>query len=96
MPLAPIASNRHVVPKSGVVARGVADEMVLLDLESGVYFTLNAVGSLVWAGLEQRAPLETILSQVVDAFEVEDEVASSDIAEYVASLMALGLVEIEQ
>ena len=57
--------------KSDVVARTVGDEMILLDLETGTYFTLNAVGALVWRGLESSSSIETIATTIVEQYEVD-------------------------
>ena len=43
-----------VRPKQDVIARTVGDETILLDLQSGTYFTLNRVGSVIWQALAGR------------------------------------------
>lgn len=78
--------------KPDVVARAVGDEMILLDLETGTYFTLNAIGAIVWRGLETSVSFEAMATAIVENYEVDAVTALSDIDEYVAQLIAEGLV----
>lgn len=78
--------------KPDVVARSIANEMILLDLESGVYFTLNQVGATIWRGLENRDSTETIVAAIVDQYEVDEETAAADLAEYAEALLNEGLL----
>ncbi len=71
-----------------VVAREVGGEMVLLDLVSGTYFGLGAVGSRVWEQLSQG---EASLAQLADLIEAEfdapREVIEQDLAELIGQLV---------
>jgi len=82
--------------KGDVVSRSVGDEMILLDLESGTYFTLNGVGAVVWHELERGAApaarLDGIVAAVVAEFEVEDGVARADVSALLSDLESHGLV----
>lgn len=78
--------------KPDVVARSVAGEMILLDLETGIYFTLNSVGASIWRALESGAPRDQVVDAIVDQYEVDVETASADYDEYVDALVAEGLL----
>ena len=78
--------------KPDVVARSAGDEMILLDLETGVYFTLNPVGAAIWKCLESGLEGAAILAAVVEQFEVDEQTAKSDIHEYISDLISEGLV----
>ena len=47
-------------------------EAVLLDLASGTYFGLDAVGTRIWELLDQRQPLAAILDAILDEYDVEE------------------------
>jgi hypothetical protein len=78
--------------KPDVVARGVADEMILLDLETGTYFTLNSVGAAIWKHLENGTDRDGAIAAVVEQFEVDLETATADFDEYVTALTSEGLL----
>lgn len=88
----PAFSIARATIKPDVVARSVGDETILLDLETGTYFTLNAVGAVVWKALEAKTGLDAIVDEVLDRFEVDEATARADIDEYLAALVAEGLV----
>ncbi len=68
-----------------VVAREVGGEMVLLDLVSGTYFGLGAVGSRVWEQLSQG---EVSLAQLADLIEAEFDAPRERIEQDLAELLA--------
>lgn len=78
--------------KPDVVARTVADEMILLDLETGLYFTLNHVGATIWHGLELGKSGADIVAAIVEQYEVDEATAAADLAEYLEALSAEGLL----
>ena len=77
-----------------VVSREVAGETVLLHLESGLYFGLDEVGSLIWRSLEGESRSVANLCDVVSAeFDMASLLVEKDILAFVASLIDQGLVE---
>jgi hypothetical protein len=59
-----------------VVAREVGGEMVLLDLESGLYFGLDTVGGRIWELLCERPHT---LKELCDCIETEFDAPRSEI-----------------
>lgn len=81
-------------PSPNVVAREVGDEQVLLDLVSGAYYGLNAVGTAVWQHLEREpADLASLVAGATEMFAVDADVAETDIGALLAELQSKGLVE---
>jgi hypothetical protein len=61
-------------------------ESVLLNLENGVYYSLNRIGTVVWELLKKDQSLEAVLTAVCDRYDVPEEVARADVAELVTHL----------
>ncbi len=53
------------LPGEHVVASAVGDVMVLLDLRSGTYHTLNDLGTLIWGALERGANVGVIVDEIL-------------------------------
>ncbi|MFN8639079.1 MAG: PqqD family protein [Dehalococcoidia bacterium] len=87
-----IAKSERYVPAQGVVGRAVGDEMVLLDLRSGTYFTLSTVASTVWSSLEGGHGLDEVVAAVVEEFEIDEATARADVLEFLAAAAESGLV----
>ena len=70
---------------SDVVARDVGGELVLLDLTSGQYFGLDAVGGKIWEWLTER-PHE--LGELCDKVEAEFDAPRAQIESDLLALAA--------
>lgn len=74
--------------------RELDDHVVILDVDSSVYSTLNPVGSLIWNEADGKRTVADLADVVVDAFDVEPDVALDDTRQFVESMVAEGLFEI--
>lgn len=75
-----------------VVASELDGSAVLLDLEAGRYFALNAVGVFVWQRLDAPITLSALCQAVAENFEVEPERCAPDVQALLATLLDKGLV----
>jgi hypothetical protein len=75
-----------------VHARRFDDEVIILDLGASAYFSLDAVGALVWSELEAGHSSEEAARQVVAHFDVEFDRALKDTLELANELVARGLL----
>lgn len=80
-------------PTNDVLFQQVHDEAVLLQLATGVYFTLNASGTRIWQGLRAGQDIDEIAAALVDEFAVTLADARSDINDLCRRLVASRLVE---
>ena len=48
----------------------IGDEIVLLTIESGKYFKVDAVGSRIWEIIKEPISIEKVLTQLVEEYEV--------------------------
>ncbi len=72
--------------------RSFDETSVLLNLESGDYYTLNAVGTLVWEMLDRRIVGTEILARLRDRYEVAEAEAHRDLVELFGQLAQEGLI----
>jgi hypothetical protein len=77
---------------SAVVFRELDGEAVLLNLDSGVYFGLDEVGTRVWALLVEHGTLERVCSQLMEEYDVEPAVLEQDVSRLVEEMRHKGLV----
>jgi hypothetical protein len=83
-----------VLPKrrEGLAAQVVGGEAVLLDIESGEYFSLNPVGSRIWELCDGTRSTVEIVSVVCDEYDVAQDVVSADTEEILGELEKAKLV----
>ena len=65
---------------------------MLLDLESGVYFGLDEVGTRVWTLLLERGTPAAVCDALIAEFDVEPGVLAGDVLRLVGELQQNGLV----
>jgi len=95
-PVVSLASHASV--PDGIVFQSLQDEMVLLNLHTGVYFGLNAVGARMWQLIQahQNTPLNEVLDALVDEYDVPSDRCAGDLLTLVARLEENRLLEIDQ
>ena len=86
-------NQRYAVDPENVFAKKVQDEIMLLDLNSGLYYFLNEVGAQIWEMLEQGHPLENILQALAESYEADVSVLEQDLRQLVADLTSQGLIQ---
>lgn len=79
-------------PAESVMVRSMGDEAVLLDVRTGSYFGLNAVGYRVWLLLESGNTVAQVSDQIAAEFDVTREQAEGDVRALVTQLGDKGLV----
>ncbi len=84
--------NQVPCKNENIIWRVIEGETVLLDPISGKYFGLNAVGCSFWEKVNGLLSLQEIADQMLQEYEVEEEVLTGDILELVSSMEAQGLL----
>ena len=92
----PITPLSRVQIDPDVLFSQVGDEAVLLNLKSGVYYSLDVVGALVWAEIAAGKPLGGIQESLTEQFAVTSDVIWADLTTLVEDLKAKGLVTVLQ
>jgi len=82
------------VPKD-VVFRELDGEAVILNLESGMYFGLDPMGTRIWQLVEEHGSLRAVLEAMQREFDAPDETLQSDLLTFINELSAKGLVAVQ-
>jgi len=73
----------------------VADEAVLLDLDSQSYFGLDSVGTLIWEAVAAGNTEMEIVERIISAFNVDAEDALRDLQTFLAQLAEDELISVD-
>jgi hypothetical protein len=74
-----------------VLSRRVGDEMVLLDLDDDLYFSLDPVGAEILEALLSFSDEESAIDSLLGHFDVDRARLSNDVAALRRKLIARGL-----
>lgn len=95
-PMSTPKRGQHFTPPTSVVSRSVGDELVLVDLDTERYFSLNATGATIWEQLSTGRSVGDALSELLAKFDVSEETARADVDELVEALVVSGLLRPEE
>ncbi len=73
------------MPPDKIVWREVGDEIVILDLRTSLYWTLNGSATVLWSSLIDGATTSEMVQRLVDEFDVEVQKATHDVDTFIAS-----------
>jgi hypothetical protein len=85
------ASDQFAIHPS-VIARELSGETVLLNLESGVYYGLDAVGTRVWQLLQLGKTIDDVCEVMLEEYDVSHQVLRDDVSRLVGELHERGIV----
>jgi len=89
----PLSLDTVVCAGSNQVSSRVGDELVILDLDSSLYYSLEPVGTRIFELLQQPTRLDAVLDAMVAEFDVDFETARTDLLALVNTLLGQKLVE---
>jgi hypothetical protein len=72
----------------------VNGEAVILHFDSGNYFGLNEVGTLVWKMMKQPRSVRELRDAILREYEVEPEQCERDLLGLLRELCERGLIEV--
>jgi hypothetical protein len=85
-------SGSHVVLSDAQVSTTLGAETVILGMDDGVYYGLDAVGARVWALLATPHRVSELVRVVTSEFDVSTEQCERDVLALLEELSARGLI----
>jgi hypothetical protein len=84
-------------PIDGLKRREIAGETILVPVAGELarlqeFFVLDEVADFIWQRLDGKTSVDQLVAAVTSEFEVDPEVARSDLVAFVAELEDAGLV----
>lgn len=75
-----------------VVFRDLAGESVLLNLSTGTYFGLDAVGTRLWHLLKEQGSAAAAIATLQSKYDVDERRLRQDVEALISQLLAKGLL----
>jgi Coenzyme PQQ synthesis protein D (PqqD) len=89
-----ILGDSIVVAVKNQVSCDLAGEAAILEMKSGIYYGLNAVGARIWKLIQAPKMVREVCASILEEYDVEAERCEHDILALLEELVATGLVEI--
>ena len=82
-----------IVAADNQVSCDVDNEAALLNLTTGVYYGLDAVGAYIWKLVQAPTTVGALRERMVADFEIDAAVADSDLTEFLGEMLSAGLIQ---
>ena len=83
-----------VAAKKGQVSTDLEGEVVVLNTDSGVYYSLETVGVRVWELIQSPVSIESMRDTIMSEYAVDQERCEADLLSLLEKLRDEGLVEV--
>ena len=70
-----------------IIANAIDDEIVMMSIEEGSYFGLNSIGSIIWQELEEAKSIESIISILLERFDVEEQTCREETIAFIENMI---------
>jgi hypothetical protein len=84
-----LVTSRYIVRGPHVIHEAIDGEVVIINLETGNYYSLRGTGARVWEGIGAGAATDAIARDLVETFDGLE--APPDLSPFLAQLEAEGL-----
>lgn len=88
----PLTARSRVVATDEQVSTSVGGEVVILGMHDGVYYGLDAVGTLLWSLLKEPRLVAEIVERITAEFDVDAIRCERDVLALLEDLTARGIV----
>ncbi len=85
---------KSIVVAKNHVSCDLLNESTILNVDTGMYYGLNEIGSEIWRALKDERELSEVLTLLLEKYEVDSETCRIDLIDVVEQLHELKLVDI--
>lgn len=89
-----ISENAIISPAQSQISSELADEAVILNLDSGIYYGLNEVGARIWELIQQPQSLGGLHKFLLEEYDVPAEACKQDLIKILLKLKSANLIEV--
>lgn len=77
-----------------VLATEVGGEMVMMDVQKGVYFGLDPIGTDIWKRLEESMTVAALAAALVQVYDADIACIEHDVLALLTRMVDQGLLEV--
>jgi Coenzyme PQQ synthesis protein D (PqqD) len=88
-------SEKTIVSRNiAVMTAAVHDETVMMDIESGRYYGLDDIGSVIWQRLDTPQSFGTLIDGLAAEYDADREVIATDVGKLLTIMAKHALVSL--
>lgn len=76
-----------------LLGAAVGDELLMMSIEKGSYFSLNAVATRIWELLESPITFDELVARLMQEYEVPADTCRREVERFLAALRERGMLD---
>ena len=85
----------HLVADSRVLSSQLGDDVIIMDVENGRYYSVTSVGARIWHELAVPTDVTTLCRRLEAAYDATPNVIQTSVLRFLDGLLARKLIRIE-
>jgi hypothetical protein len=77
-----------------IIQSAIGDEVVMLDMDSGFYFGLNSVASIIWGKLEKEISFEEIIAELLEEYNIDQFTCENETEIFLNQLLEKNIIKL--
>jgi len=86
MPSTSVPSSQTFRRQPNILSAVIKGELVMMSVETGQYFNLNAVGAHIWRLMETPQSVDAIVAALVDSYDAPEAAIREEAAGFLSRL----------
>lgn len=79
--------------ENDILKTDLGDEMVIMDIETGNYLSINKIGKLIWEMIEQPISVRILLETLTKRFDITEGQCFDECERYLAQMLQHKLIK---
>ncbi|BBE71025.1 lasso peptide biosynthesis PqqD family chaperone [Oharaeibacter diazotrophicus] len=87
-----VGDDGVLVRAEGLLTAALDQELLMMSVEQGRYYNLNAVGARIWELLETPTSADALVAALTAEYEVDPDTARAHVERFLGELRRRGLL----
>lgn len=89
-----ITTESYIKRNNEVFASEIDEEVVMMNLKTGKYYGMDAIGSRIWELIEEKIQVKKVIETLLEEYDVSEEQCRKDVLAFFDELNAQNLVDV--
>jgi len=86
--------NAIIRRSDALLSTSLGDDVVMMDIEQGAYYGLEAVAARIWALTEQPVSVGSLCERLVTEYQISPEQCQQEVLTFLGDLLARRIVQV--
>ncbi|MDI9497140.1 MAG: lasso peptide biosynthesis PqqD family chaperone [Bacillota bacterium] len=90
-----VVLNSVIAGKKEITTAEMDGEVVMMSLETGKYYNLGNMGTVIWRMIDNPVSVETIIRVLLEKYDVTREQCEAEVLAFLNAMSREGLLDIQ-